>query len=595
MKKTTNNSKTKLKIKISKSKKKDSQNNTNQKKSNNKNIVNKKIKIKISKLLGHKTSRKLDNIKNKNSEDDKRTRFAVFGDYEEERGNLSDLSYSPNYGINKNISLRSTHKNYKEEKNNIYIKNKNNIKNIRKYSNSSSEYAVDGSDFERYKENKKKNKFHFMKNIVYQKSPDTQRISNEVEELIRKIEEKKKKKNIFKEESQTKIKETKTFINFVPDSERISREIEEVIRRIEEKKKQNKIKKEVISNEIICPECKESSLMSIKDFKLNFYDCKNNHKIENILINKFKETQKMLISNKSKAENYICKKHNLKYFDFCKTCKKNICNICENNHKNHELINFKDILPEQNELFKIEAELRNLIDKFKEKIKLIIKIFKKMIIQLEFYYKINNNILNNFNINKVNYHSLLNINEIKNSSQILITELNNIINTNINSVFNYSINNAYDKNGCKYNYFKNNFNNIKEILLNKNYKEELNDLNSNITSLNSFYKNDLENKKIEENNIFYFVNGDVYVGNIKNGLKEGKGILYYNNGDKFEGNFINGLKEGKGILYYNDGNKFEGDFKNDEIYLNDIKKDKLLFNVYKDKEIKFKTNLFKEY
>ncbi len=76
-----------------------------------------------------------------------------------------------------------------------------------------------------------------MKNIVYQKSPDTQRISNEVEELIRKIEEKKKKKNIFKEESQTKIKETKTFINFVPDSERISREIEEVIRRIEEKKK----------------------------------------------------------------------------------------------------------------------------------------------------------------------------------------------------------------------------------------------------------------------------------------------------------------------------------------------------------------------
>ena len=54
--------------------------------------------------------------------------------------------------------------------------------------------------------------------------------------------------------------------------------------------------------------------MYIKDFKLNFYDCKNNHKIENILINKFKETQKMLISNKSKAENYICKKHNLKYF-----------------------------------------------------------------------------------------------------------------------------------------------------------------------------------------------------------------------------------------------------------------------------------------
>ena len=48
------------------------------------------------------------------------------------------------------------------------------------------------------------------------------------------------------------------------------------------------------SNEIICPECKENKLIKIKDYKINLNDCKNGHKINKILINKY-EKHKILI------------------------------------------------------------------------------------------------------------------------------------------------------------------------------------------------------------------------------------------------------------------------------------------------------------
>ena len=35
----------------------------------------------------------------------------------------------------------------------------------------------------------------------------------------------------------------------------------------------------------ICPECNENIILEIKDYKINLYDCKNKHNINNILIN----------------------------------------------------------------------------------------------------------------------------------------------------------------------------------------------------------------------------------------------------------------------------------------------------------------------
>ena len=55
-------------------------------------------------------------------------------------------------------------------------------------------------------------------------------------------------------------------------------------------KSNNEKEKKIISKEIICPECKENILLNIKDYKINLYECKNGHKIENILINEFENT-----------------------------------------------------------------------------------------------------------------------------------------------------------------------------------------------------------------------------------------------------------------------------------------------------------------
>ena len=86
---------------------------------------------------------------------------------------------------------------------------------------------------------------------------------------------------------------------------------------------------------IICPTCKENVKMDIKEFKINLYECKNGHKIENILLNEFEETQKIELdkiicdeckkNNKSKSYNNI--------FYKCLTCNNNICPSCREYHE----------------------------------------------------------------------------------------------------------------------------------------------------------------------------------------------------------------------------------------------------------------------
>ena len=41
----------------------------------------------------------------------------------------------------------------------------------------------------------------------------------------------------------------------------------------------------------ICPECNENIILEIKDYKINLYDCKNKHNINNILINEYEINQ----------------------------------------------------------------------------------------------------------------------------------------------------------------------------------------------------------------------------------------------------------------------------------------------------------------
>ena len=318
--------------------------------------------------------------------------------------------------------------------------------------------------------------------------------------------------------------------------------------------------KEIILNEIICPECKENILINIKDYKINLYDCKNEHKIENISLNEYENKQKLDISkticnkcyknnlniseelyicndcninlcqickykhNKAhniinyNEKNYICKKHKDRYIKYCKECKENICSKCINEHNNHNIIDLLNIIPNKDELLKEMNNMREIINKFRNDIEEIKNILNKVLNNIEIYYKIFNNIINNYNNKNRNYENYFNLNEIKNSNNNIINEIKNINNEN-------SINNK--------------FKNIIEI----------------------YYKI-IRNKKEKR-----YENGDKYIGEFINELKDGKGILYYNINNekkryKYEGEFKNDKFEGKGIYYFNNGNKYERDYKN---------------------------------
>ena len=396
-------------------------------------------------------------------------------------------------------------------------------------------------------------------------------------------------------------------------------------------------KEKIISKEIICPTCNENILLDIKDYKINLNNCKNNHEIENILLDRFEETQNIILNEikcniceiknkgntfnnefylcitcnknicplcKSKHDkehiiinydekNYICKNHNDLFIKYCKKCKKDICISCANEHFYHDKIDLSEILINENDLIKLIEDLKTVIDKFNYKINIIKEILDRMSNIINIYYQLNTNIINNYRRNKRNYFILLNINKIKNNSEKLIKELNNIINKD--AIYEYSLNNFYNENGERYigqlvNGKKNGNGIIYYVSGNRYEGDWKNDKKEGkgILYLNDGerYEGDWKNDKKEGKGIFYFKNGDKYEGDWKNNKLEGKGILFFYNGDKYEGDFKsdkkegkgiyywknnckyegdwkNDIKEGKGIFYYNDGDKYEGDWKND--------------------------------
>ena len=356
--------------------------------------------------------------------------------------------------------------------------------------------------------------------------------------------------------------------------------------------------KKIVSKEIICPDCKENALLDIKNFIINLHACRNNHKSNNILINKFEETQiinlSQIICDKCKQnnrgnthnnefyicnncgkklcplcktihdpkhniinyedKNYICRKHNDSFIKYCKTCKENICIICQNEHHNHEIFDLSSIILNRDELIKTQTNLKYEIDKFKNKIHLIKEIFDKFSKILDKYYSLSNDIINNYNTNKRNYYQLQNIYKLNKKNNLLIKKLNTIVfSETITEIYDFSFDNFYNDNGEKFiGEIKNGLKDGKGTLFyekeNKNKRQR--------------YEGDFKNDKPNGRGILYWNDGSKYEGEWKNDIKEGKGIMYYNNGERYEGNWKNGRREGKGIYYWINGDKYEGDWKN---------------------------------
>ena len=97
----------------------------------------------------------------------------------------------------------------------------------------------------------------------------------------------------------------------------------------------------IIKN-IICPKCKELCFININNYKISFHKCKNQHNIENILLNDF-ESQQTIDLKTIKCDNCTNDKSNNNIFHKCLNCKKNLCPQCKSNHdKRHNIINYDE-------------------------------------------------------------------------------------------------------------------------------------------------------------------------------------------------------------------------------------------------------------
>jgi len=243
----------------------------------------------------------------------------------------------------------------------------------------------------------------------------------------------------------------------------------------------NEIKPEekdiIKSKEIICPECGESIRFEIINYKIKLSECKNGHTIDNILLKEFEKTQfinnkeikceiceKCNIINKSNSYNktfykclkceknicplckidhdkahkiinyderlYICDKHYENYNSYCEECKINLCTLCEGEHKSHKIISLGNIIPNKNELIENNKKLKEYLYLLNHNINIIINILEEVKENMNIFYRINEDIINNYNNENKNrnYEILFNINKIKENN--ILKELENIINEN---------------------------------------------------------------------------------------------------------------------------------------------------------------------
>lgn len=106
--------------------------------------------------------------------------------------------------------------------------------------------------------------------------------------------------------------------------------------------------------------------------------------------------------------------------------------LCESEHLKHKKISFGEILPKKENKIKESKDLRQLIDiyktnikEFKDKIDNILNIINEGFV---FYYKICNNIIDNYDNTQRNYQILQNINEI--NYEFIKKDISEIINEN---------------------------------------------------------------------------------------------------------------------------------------------------------------------
>ena len=316
-----------------------------------------------------------------------------------------------------------------------------------------------------------------------------------------------------------KINDELTFIQLANENDKKEKKMKVLVYEIEKITNTGDLSK---SKEIICPQCgDENILINFKNYRISLSGCRNGHNTNNLLFNNFINTQKIDLSkiicnkcnkiNKNDAynkeffrcnkcnmnlcplcklnhdtshniinydkKNYACPGHNCFYIKYCNQCKKNICMHCEKNHKNHDIIYLGDILPDKENSVNILNELKENIEKLNAEISNIINKLNQVRENLRIYYSIAFDVINNYDIQYINYHLLKNLNALNNFNNIILKDIKETFNNdNIINKINNMIN-IYNK--------MNNINNKKnDVLYLENYKcDKIINLKGEVTSI----------------------------------------------------------------------------------------------------------------
>jgi len=282
-------------------------------------------------------------------------------------------------------------------------------------------------------------------------------------------------------------------------------------------------KKLVKPKNIICPDCGEDIIIKFENYKINLFECKNNHERREILLEDFEKMQIIdlekincdicKVNNKSNSHNnvfykcgecnknlcplckskhdknhniinydkihYICNKHIEPYIFYCNECKVNICTLCEEEHLEHEkelisnwMINKKELLTNLN-------KLKKSIDLFNENIGKLIEILNEVKRNINNYYKFAEYMINNYEQKERNYQILYNINEIIDNNKDIINEMNKINKTkNFQNKFNniFKIYNKINTYKFKEDINTNEIENLNELIKEKEEKLEILDI-----------------------------------------------------------------------------------------------------------------------
>ena len=172
----------------------------------------------------------------------------------------------------------------------------------------------------------------------------------------------------------------------------------------------------------ICHNCEETyEILKKNNKKLYKCFCEQNYceTCKEQHLNKEKNKLKIHNMVEYKDKDYLCCCSNeyKKFIEYCLTCKKNLCIICNAKHIEHKKVQFSNLEKMDKELLRKKIEEQKMkIVKFNEVIDNWIKRTQKIILlikkQLELYIKINVIIFNKYKINKLFYEEIKNIQNI---------------------------------------------------------------------------------------------------------------------------------------------------------------------------------------